>query len=115
MNSQIYRQIVESAIGAQKAYAEFAEELLMNQEKNSFVIGLYRIPTEKLIIASVLDCMDRNKITIKKLSELSGVSDSTIRRWLSKKTTIKYSTMEKIVSALDILDRDFWRFYGQRK
>lgn len=84
----------------------------MSENKASYVIGFNRILNEDQLINAVSDCMTRTHTDIPSLARMSGVSDSAIRRWLSHKTTIKYSTMEKIVSALDILDRDFWRFYA---
>ena len=73
----------------------------------TYVVGLYRMYGEDTVKDIVEDAMNRNHLSSKTLAAEAGVGDTTIRKWLESDATIKYSTLEKILAALDAIEKGY--------
>lgn len=57
---------------------------------------------EKEVVKFVNDILKQKKISQSLLAQLSGISITTISKWLAYKKDLKYKTVKKILSSLNI-------------
>lgn len=72
----------------------------------TYVIGLYRMFGENTVKDIVEDAMIRHELSTRTLADRAYVGETTIRKWLTTDSTIKYETLERIFVALDALDKE---------
>ena len=73
----------------------------------TYAIGLYRMYGENTVKDIVEDAMNRNHLSTKDLAAEAGISDTTIRKWLTGDQTIKYATLEKIFAILAEIEKGY--------
>ena len=71
----------------------------------------FKIPSEDYVRELVQDYIwaretRGDKISMRKLSQGMGISDRTLSRWLKGEHSILYSTLEKIINYLVILEEE---------
>lgn len=72
----------------------------------TYVIGFYRMFGENTVKDIVEDAMVRHELSTRTLADRACVGETTIRKWLTTDSTIKYETLERIFAALDALDKE---------
>lgn len=72
----------------------------------TYTIGLYLMFSENTVKDIIEDAMIRHGFTTRSLADRADVGETTIRKWLTTDSTIKYETLERIFMALDALDKE---------